>query len=527
MNLAEGIEERVKDFESKGEEDLKNAEKFKSDAEALERNGILEKSIEKYQSAANLCRRASVWLGSINMITTGLDEETLERLQLRKTDKKYVELHRQIKNCHKESADLYKKASGIISKYNNKFLQAEMLGMAAGEYLNVFELSGEDELKKDYKTGEVYMYSETLCGAITYLYRSAAGLFNDIGIEFEESGKKSKAYVFYGYMGDAYLSIALVQEKDKYWPSGTSDQAHDYLCAAEAYSKSGKLNREIGVTSIVQYARIEWKHAHRGIFDFFKDKEGYSTADDLKRATMAYSKAKELYEKIGMKDQSAYCSLRIEEIQGILKQTGQEKPVDEAFYHMRKVGRINCVWAERELQKITSKLRNYIIPDDLEHYETVINSILNYMDQNLRENFFKDESFDEKAFHKDLLRHFRADYQIGASAQKEIHTGGGKVDILVNDVPVELKVEKGEVDVDRIIDKNKKQACQYASSQGKQVGILCVLDLTKKGKPIPPPSNDIHIVEVAVHGYEEKQLVAPSMILSFIIRGNMAPPSAL
>lgn len=46
-------------------------------------------------------------------------------------------------------------------------------------------------------------------------------------------------------------------------------------------------------------------------------------------------------------------------------------------------------------------------------------------------------------------------------------------------------------------------------------------------EPIPPPSNDIHIVNVAVHGYEEEQLVAPSIILTSVIRGNISPPSAL
>lgn len=529
LSLEDAIEKQIKEYESKAENDVKNAKILERDADIFGQNGIWDRSSRKYQDSADLFRRACIFLESINLMTTGLKEEFLEKLKLRKTDERYANDRNSMKEYYRKSADLYKKASEVYGRLPNRFLQANMLGMAAKAYLRVFELSDEGELKTDYKPGEVYSYSETLCGTIVSLYSSAANFFNELGIEFEESGKKSKAYIFYGYVGDAYLSIALVRGKDSYWPFGSlGDQAYDYLYAAEAYYKSGKLNKEIGVASIVQYARMEWEHAQRGVFDFFTDENGYSTGSDLKRALIAYGKAKELYDNLNMKTQAEYCSNRVREIQKLLEQMEQKVTVDaEATIRIRSPGKTGYAWSDNELPKIVSRLKESILPEDLDSYQIVLASMLNYMAQNLQENFFKDQKVSEKDFQKDLLRHLRSDRDIGEDAFKEVSTGAGFVDILVKGVPVELKLEKTEKETAKVIKIHENQACQYASAQAKQVGILCILDLTEKDKPPPPPPRDIHVETVAVHGYEKDKLSSPSILAIFMIRGNLPSPSAI
>ena len=525
MGLVENIEKRIKESEKQAEEEVNQAEIFEKDAVSLEKNEVWDKSGKKYHDAASSFRYACINLGAINLWITGLKGGALEQLRLRETDERYINLHKRIKECHKKSADLYKKASDIFSKFPNKYLRADLLGMAAREYCHVLELSSEEELKIQLEPGKVYDFSETSVGVIVDVYRTAANLFNEIGIEFEESGKKSKAYIFYGYMGDAYLSIALVREEDKHWPFGNvSDQADNYLGAAEAYYKSGKLSKEVGVSSVVMYARIEWKHAQRRIFDFFKDNKGYTTSHDLKRASLAFKKARLLFDKVGLRKQSEYCSQRIKEIERALEPIRPQIPVKPPPKGASVTG---FPWADTEYSRVMSEVADSIHQNDLESYEIVVASLLNYMGQNLVDNFFKGAEYDEKSFHQDLSKLLKRDPRIGAGALNEVYTGGGRVDILVRGVPVELKAEKGISDTKKVIDRHAPQASQYASSKGKQVGILCVLDLTKKTKPIPCPSNDIHVAEVPVHGHDTGNPLFPSIIISMVIRGNLPTPSGL
>lgn len=519
-----GIEKQISQLESEAEEHLKNALTLESEANSLEANEVWDKAAKKYYDAGQQFFKACIRLESTRFWIVGLKNEVLEKLKFRENDERYIQNKKKLKEYHKKSADLFKKSSEILGKLRKKLGQAEMLGLAVREYFRVFELSEEEELKIEMKDGEVYCFEDTFVGNIVSLYRSAASLFNDIGIEFEEAGKISQAYVFYGYMGDAYLSIAFIQEKNRYWPF-VSDQAESYLCAAEAYRKSGSLSQKIGVSKIVAHARIEWKHAQGEIHNFFKDDKGYSVANDLDRAIITYKKARRLYEKLDVKSQVEYCSRMIQEIEDDIEEFNIGKPT-----HLIPMGTslTGYPWADQEHSRIMhQKIPLYIPSEDWKNYRDVLASLLNYMGQNLADNFFRGQDYDENDFHKDLSRHLKRDASIGVKALNEVYTGGGRVDILVRGVPVELKVEKTTTDTKEAIEKHQSQASHYASSQGKQVGILCILDLTSKEKPIPPPSNDVCVVQVPVHGFERQEIVHPAILIALIIRGNLPTPSSL
>jgi hypothetical protein len=464
-------------------------------------------------------------LNSIFLWISGLKDDVLSQLKLRENEERYVQYKKNQKEYHRKSAELFKKSSDILGRLKNKFYQAEMLGRAAKEYYRVFELSDEEELKIDVVPGVAYALGDTQVGNIISLYHSAAVLFNDLGVEFEEAGKISQAYVFYGFVGDAYLSAAFMHEKNKFWLFPTlSDQADNYLYAAEAYKKSGKSSRNIGVPKIVFHARLEWEYAMREIYEFFKDENGYGTSDDLKRAILAFKKAGELYGKIGAKSNAEYCSRMIKEIEEYINMFNMGKP---SHLIPRDTSATGYPWADQEHSTIMLKITQYILPEDWENYDNVLASLLNYMGQNLDDPSFKGQDYDETAFHKDLSRHLKRSPSIGVKALNEVYIGAGRVDILVKGIPVELKVEKTLTNTREIIEKHKSQASYYASSQGKQVGILCILDLTKKESSIPPPQNDVDIVGVPVHGFEEGKIVHPALIVALIIRGNLPPPSSL
>lgn len=510
-------------FQDKRDEFIKNAKNafakacdIENEAIIFEKNEVWNTALKKYYEATNFFRKACTYLESINVINESIaNTKTKEHEE----DNSNSAQREQLIEYYSHAAKAYSKTAQVFSKLDNKYEQANMLGLAAEAYFKCIFFSDDKDLEIERKTGQVYSYGDTLFGKVIGLYRNSANLFNDIAIEQEELGKKRLAYVSYGYMGDAYMSIAKVQEEDTYWiTSTTSDQAESYFCAGEAYTKSGKLNREIGVSSVVVHARIEWNYAFRTIVDLFKE-NGYYTANDLKRAIVAYTKSSEAYQKVGNDYQEKYCTSKIEEIKQIL----EPKIIKPEF--KTKTG---YPWADATISDLFNKIGPNILPEDLNNYQLVAAQIMNYMGQNLQENFFADNTFTEKEFQTDFLKHFRRDPTFGESTLKEVYIGGGKADILAREVPIELKVEKELTDTEKVIEKHKGQASQYASGYGKQIGFLCVLDLTKKTKAPPYPANDVQINVVSVHGTKEGEVpIFPSKVVTFIIRGNLEKPSAI
>lgn len=194
--LVTGIEKQIKEFESKAEEYLKRARILESEANSLETYAVWNEAAQKYYEAGQQFRKASIHINFIQLWINRLNDDVLERLKLRKNGELYVQYKKKLKESHKKAADLFKKSSDIMGKIENKFYQADMLGLAASEYFRVFELSEDEELKIDVEPGKVYSFSETFVGNIVSLYRRAASLFNDLGIEFEESGKISRHTFF-------------------------------------------------------------------------------------------------------------------------------------------------------------------------------------------------------------------------------------------------------------------------------------------------------------------------------------------
>ena len=172
-----------------------------------------------------------------------------------------------------------------------------------------------------------------------------------------------------------------------------------------------------------------------------------------------------------------------------------------------------------DLEKLVSAARDAHRGEE----ESVVDAILNYAAHHLRDPCFLDPSVTEKDFQRDLARHLWMIFD--ENALREVKAGRGWVDALVFGVPVELKLAVDAPDIDRFVKSSLPQVTQYTVSQGRQVGVLVVLDMTKREAAMPRLRDDVRVCE----GPTAKGLrtTGPVAIVAVVVRGAVAQPSAL
>lgn len=107
---------------------------------------------------------------------------------------------------------------------------------------------------------------------------------------------------------------------------------------------------------------------------------------------------------------------------------------------------------------------------------------------------------------------------------REVKAGRGYVDVLVNGVPLELKLAS-ESRVENFVRTSLPQATQYAVSRGRRVGLLAVLDLTERTSSAPRLTADVEVFEgKTTEGIKE---TGPVAIVAIAVRGALIPPSGL
>lgn len=154
-----------------------------------------------------------------------------------------------------------------------------------------------------------------------------------------------------------------------------------------------------------------------------------------------------------------------------------------------------------------------------------LSGVANYLGVCLQQAKYKDgASVSESQFQEDLLYHLRT--LLGEDVQEAPKQGGGPTDVQYRSVTVELKVEKKIGDRRRIIERYLAQPTQYSSAIGAQLGILCVLDLTKKDNPPANPKNQITLETPPVHGVDPGNTKYPTKIAVVVIDGNLRLPSS-
>lgn len=176
--------------------------------------------------------------------------------------------------------------------------------------------------------------------------------------------------------------------------------------------------------------------------------------------------------------------------------------------------------------RIRTELAN-IDQKELKDFLLLLRGILNYQGFCLQHGTYKNESkVLESVFRDRLIQHLVGIPYLGEQIIKEAHLAGGRVEIGYKGIIAELKSESKISDRDQLIAKYGKQPVAYSSGNGKQLSILCILDLTEKNSPPAPPRNNIKMITPDVHGFRTEEMEFPPRQVVVIIDGNTKDPSA-
>jgi len=293
----------------KADNHIKKAQEQASRAEIAENS-------EKIEDAAN-----QRFLAGKEYFLAAVDFETILRIlehmiRVSATDEEFLDYKSKLIDAFENSCRCYEKAAQLFRSSGNRFAESGAYGLAASNYVKLAELKNSRAIRREVKKGVVITYvMDTPFGKAITAYHSAASALYDIGIKYRNSGEIDKAYVIIGDMGDAYLSIGFLCEREN-----VDLAIENFFSAAEAYKESGLMARKVGIPTIVFHARMEWHYAIREVMEFFKDERGYSTSDDIRRAIMVYGKTKELAKKARNKNMIYECSKAILSLSTVTKE---------------------------------------------------------------------------------------------------------------------------------------------------------------------------------------------------------------
>jgi len=295
------LEENIKEWSNEADQHLDNANTLKKKATEFEEAEDARGAAKFYFDTGREYSSASAKFQIVLNILENI-------LRVSSTDTRFSENKSKRIEALQNSATCYEKSGEFLDKLDAKFPASNAYGLAATNYVDLARLTGEKDVHRKVPEGEgvFELVEDTPIGKAIGAYRKAALALYNIGIKYRNSGNLEHAYPTFGNMGDAYLSIAVLYED-----ADNSLAAENYFNAAESYKEAGLLARKVGIPTLVFYARIEWRYTQRRGIDFFKDKNGYSTADDIKRAISTYSKAKELFIRLNATGRANECSKAI------------------------------------------------------------------------------------------------------------------------------------------------------------------------------------------------------------------------
>lgn len=172
------------------------------------------------------------------------------------------------------------------------------------------------------------------------------------------------------------------------------------------------------------------------------------------------------------------------------------------------------------LLRIRDKLRAQpgLNSGDLANTMVVLAGLGNIHGQALRDGLFKSNTA-EKEFQQKTIEILRSRSDIGEELQNHPGAAGGITDLTFRDITIELKVENHKVIQTKDCSKYFAQTAAYALALGKRIGVLCVLESTKKTSPVGLFEEDIAVMP---HKVGQSQI----LIVVVVIRGGFPKPSS-
>lgn len=145
--------------------------------------------------------------------------------------------------------------------------------------------------------------------------------------------------------------------------------------------------------------------------------------------------------------------------------------------------------------------------------------LANLVGQAVQDNIFP-QSIDEAMLEKRVIEHLRRHPEIGVELEVQAHSGGGRTDLSLQQIRVELKVKNDSPLTQEDLNRFALQAAAYAVSSDKTIAILCVLDGSAKNGPPIPMAEAVRVIPV-------QPADRPIYVITFILQGNLARPSDL
>ncbi|AMP13291.1 hypothetical protein CPter291_1013 [Collimonas pratensis] len=160
-----------------------------------------------------------------------------------------------------------------------------------------------------------------------------------------------------------------------------------------------------------------------------------------------------------------------------------------------------------------------ILASDLANLLTALKPICSLTGRSVQDALFRQVS-NEAGFQKEIRDELRRDPAIGSELEEHPKAAGGITDLSFRGVRIELKFSDSRpmaiADCDQFID----QVVAYVVGTGKRVGILCVLDNSKKTVPAFPAEEGIVLRSMPTNEGTVEVVV-------ILIQGGLARPSDL
>lgn len=175
---------------------------------------------------------------------------------------------------------------------------------------------------------------------------------------------------------------------------------------------------------------------------------------------------------------------------------------------------------DRHLLKLRNRLRAFpgLQPDDIANTMIVLGGLGNIAAQALKSGIFEINT-SEQQFQNKTSEMLRNRNDIGEYLQGHPEAAGGITDLTFKDIPIELKVENNKVLFPKDFSKYFNQIAAYTIGLGKQVGILSILESSKKSAPVGIVEDDI---ELFIHQSGQSHIA----IIVIVIRGGFPKPSS-
>ena len=175
---------------------------------------------------------------------------------------------------------------------------------------------------------------------------------------------------------------------------------------------------------------------------------------------------------------------------------------------------------DRHLLRVRNNLRTFpgLHSDDIANTMIVLGGLGNIAAQALKGGLFE-AGTSERQFQNKASGMLRNRSDIGEHLQGHSEAAGGITDLTFRDIPIELKVENKKVLFPKDFSKFFDQTAAYTIGLGKRIGVLSVLETSKKSEPVGVVEDDI---EVFIHQAGQSSIV----IVVVVIRGGFPKPSS-